>query len=79
MCIYIKLSFFLPNKMSPGGSDGKESACNIEDSCVIPGSGRCPGEENGNQIQCPYLEIPWAEEPGKLQSMGLQSQTRLSD
>ena len=24
-------------------------------------------------------KIPWAEEPGKLQSMGLRSQTRLSD
>ena len=24
-------------------------------------------------------EIPWTEEPGRLQSMGLQSQTRLSD
>ena len=23
--------------------------------------------------------IPWTEEPGRLQSMGLQSQTRLSD
>ena len=24
-------------------------------------------------------EIPWSEEPGGLQSMGLQSQTQLSD
>ena len=24
-------------------------------------------------------EIPWTEEPGRLQSMGLQSRTRLSD
>ena len=24
-------------------------------------------------------EIPWTEEPGGLQSLGLQSQTRLSD
>ena len=24
-------------------------------------------------------KIPWTEEPGRLQSMGLQSQTRLSD
>ena len=28
----------------PGGSDGKESACNVEDPGVIPGSGRSPGE-----------------------------------
>ena len=28
----------------PGGSDGKESACNAGDPCLIPGSGRSPGE-----------------------------------
>ena len=26
---------------------GKESACNVGDLGSIPGSGRCPGEENG--------------------------------
>ena len=31
----------------PGGSDGKEFACNVEDLGLIPGSGRCPGEGNG--------------------------------
>ena len=31
----------------PGGSDGKESACNVEDPCSIPNSGRSPGEGNG--------------------------------
>ena len=31
----------------PGGSDGKASACNAEDPDRIPGSGRCPREENG--------------------------------
>ena len=35
----------------PGGSDGKESACNVGDSGSIPGSGRCPGEGNGNPLQ----------------------------
>ena len=29
----------------PGGSDGKESACNVGDQGLIPGSGRSPGEE----------------------------------
>ena len=39
----------------PGGSDGKESACNADDLGSIPGSGRSPGEENGNPLQysCP--------------------------
>ena len=32
----------------PGGSDGKESACNAGDPGAIPGSGRFPGEGNGN-------------------------------
>ena len=31
----------------PGGSDGKESACNAADPGSIPGSGRSPGEGNG--------------------------------
>ena len=30
----------------PGGSDGKESACNAEDLGSIPGLGRSPGEGN---------------------------------
>ena len=41
-----------------GGSDGKESACHAEDSCSIPGSGRSPGEGNGNPLQCSCLENP---------------------
>ena len=31
----------------PGGSDGKESACNARDLGLIPGPGRSPGEGNG--------------------------------
>ena len=31
----------------PGGSDGKESACNAGDLSSIPGLGRSPGEGNG--------------------------------
>ena len=31
----------------PGGSDGKQSACNAGDLGLIPGWGRYPGEENG--------------------------------
>ena len=45
---------------------------------LIPGLGRSPGEGNSNSLQCSYLEIPWTEEPGRLQSLGSQSQTRLS-
>ena len=35
----------------PGGSDGKESACNAGHPGSIPGSGRSPGEGNGNPLQ----------------------------
>ena len=40
----------------PGGSDGRESACNARDPGSISGSGRCPGEGNGNPPQYFCLE-----------------------
>ena len=40
----------------PGGSDGKESACNAEDHSLIPGSGRSFGEENDHPLQYSCLE-----------------------
>ena len=40
----------------PGGSDGKESACNAGDLGLILGLGRSPGEENGNPLQYSCLE-----------------------
>ena len=36
----------------PGGSDGKESACNAGEWSLIPGSEILPGEGNGNPLQC---------------------------
>ena len=33
-----------------GAPDGKESACNMGDPALIPGSGRSPGEGNGNPL-----------------------------
>ena len=35
----------------PGGSDGKASACDAGDLGLIPGSGRSPGEGNGNPLK----------------------------
>ena len=35
----------------PGGSDSKASACNAGDLGSVPGSGRSPGEGNGNPLQ----------------------------
>ena len=40
----------------PGGSDSKESACNAGNLGLIPGSGRSPGEGNGNPLQYSCLE-----------------------
>ena len=42
----------------PGGSDTKGSACNAGDLGLIPGSGRSPGEGNGNPLQYSCLENP---------------------
>ena len=42
----------------PSSSVGKESACNAGYSGSIPGSGRSPGEGNGNPLQTSRLENP---------------------
>ena len=42
----------------PGGSDSKDSACDTVEQGSIPGSGRSPGEENGNLLQYSCLENP---------------------
>ena len=42
----------------PGGSGGKESTCNAGDPGSISGSGRSPGEGNGNPLQYSLLENP---------------------
>ena len=42
----------------PGGSDGKASVYNEGDLGSIPGSGRFPGEGNGNPLQYSCLENP---------------------
>ena len=42
----------------PGGSDGKESACNGGDPSSIPGLRRSPGGGHGNPLQYSCLENP---------------------
>ena len=46
----------------PGGTGGKEPTCQcrlgVRDAGLIPGSGRSPGEENGNPLQYSCLENP---------------------
>ena len=52
----------------PGGTSGKESACQCRDSRdkgLIPGPGKSPGVRNGNPLQYSHLEnsmgVPWTE------------------
>ena len=56
----------------PGGSDGKASAYSLGDPGSIPGLGRFPGEGMATHSSTLAWKIPWMEEPGGLQSMGLQ-------
>ena len=48
----------------PGGSDGKESACNAGDSGSIPGLGKSPGEGNDKPFQYFCLENPMSQGMG---------------
>ena len=52
----------------PGDSVVKNLPANAEEVGLIPGTGRSPGEGNGNPLQYSYLRN--LREPGVLQSMG---------
>ena len=54
----------------PGGSVVKNPPANAGDMSSVPGSGSCPGEGNGNPLQCSCLENPRDGEAGGLPSMG---------
>ena len=60
----------------PWWLSGKESACQAGDAGSIPGSGRSPGEGTPGVATHSSILVgltPWSEEePGRLQSMGLQ-------
>ena len=60
----------------PSGTVVKNMPANardIRDMGSVPGLGRSPGKGNGYPLSC--LGIPSTEEPGGLQSLGLQSLT----
>ena len=60
-------------KRFPRGSDGKESDCTVGDQGSVPGSGRFPGEGNGNPLQHSRLENPRDRGACRAtQSMGLE-------
>ena len=51
-----RLADIMNAKGFPGGSDGKESVCSAGDADSILGSGRPPGEGNGNPLQYSWLK-----------------------
>ena len=57
VCMYVYIYIYIHIGF-PGGSEVKASACNVGDLGSIPGSGRSPGEGNGNPLQYSCLENP---------------------
>ena len=55
----------------------RETACNAGDAGLTPGSGRSPGEGNGNPLQYPCLRSPM--DRGACSPWGRKSPTQLSD
>ena len=56
MLLMIQVSNSRRIRIFLGGSDAEESACNAGDPGSIPGSGRFPGEGNGNPSWYSCLE-----------------------
>ena len=52
----------------------KKPSVNAGDSVSIPWLGRSLGEGKATYNNVLAWDIPWTEEPGRLQSMGMQSQ-----
>ena len=73
MHTYIQLGFH-------GGSDSKESACNVGDLGLIPVSGRSLGEGNGNPLQysCPEKSMDKGAWEATVHGVA-KNQTQLSD
>ena len=63
---------YILKRSLPGGQTLKNLPAMREARVHIPGSGRLPGEANGNPLQDSCLEISWTEESGELQSMASQ-------
>ena len=75
------LWLFIQQMGFPPVSDGKEPACNAGVMSLIPGSGRSPGEGNGNPLQYSCLENPMDRGAWRLHTVNMitKCQTLLSD
>ena len=74
-------TYSLSNSLDfPGGLDGNESVCNVEDPGLIPGTKRSPAEGNGNQLK--YFCLENSMDRGAWQAIVCRvtkSQTQLRD
>ena len=66
------IMWFKERMSFPDGSDSKESACNVGDSGLIPGSGRPLEVDLTTHSSILAWMCPWTDEPGGLQSSGSQ-------
>ena len=69
ICLPLWILAFLGSTMVRNLPASEEDS---RDAGLIPGPGRSPGVGNDSQLQYSWLKIPWTEEPGGLQSLGLQ-------
>ena len=77
-CVLIP-NLFCHSPGLPQWLSGKESTCNVGEWVTFLGWGEPLEKEMTSHSSILAWEIPWTEEPGGLQSMGLQKyQTRLS-
>ena len=70
--VYIVKHRFHTGGGLPGGSGAKNPPANAGDPGSIPDPRRSSGEGNDNPFSILAWEIPWTEEPGRLQSMESQ-------
>ena len=69
-------SFFIAERFHhgfPWWPGSKECICQAGDTGLTPGSGRTSGEGNGTPLQYSCWKVPWTEQSGGLQSMGLNN------
>ena len=57
VCVYLYRAFLLAQSVK-NPPERQETACNAGDLGSIPGSGRYPGEGNGNPLHCSCLGNP---------------------
>ena len=85
--VFCFLSFFfffnvlvIQKKLTGSGSDSKAAACSAGDPGLIPGSGRSPGEGNGNPLQysCLKNSMDWGAWWATVHGVA-KSRTRLND